>query len=109
MATTQTRRHPGAGGQPAQADRPVRDVAEGAERAGADLGREAARARALGPPDRQEGVEGRSTGSTAGRAGCTSATPATIGLADARRLAARVMLDVAEGKDPAAERQGGAR
>ena len=30
----------------------------------------------------------------------------SIGLADARRLAARVMLDVAEGKDPAAERQG---
>jgi integrase len=28
-----------------------------------------------------------------------------IGLADARRLAARVMLDVAEGKDPAAERR----
>ena len=28
-----------------------------------------------------------------------------IGLADARRLAARVMLDVAEGKDPTAERQ----
>jgi hypothetical protein len=29
----------------------------------------------------------------------------SIGLADARRLAARVMLDVAEGKDPAAERR----
>src|SRR4249919_1275695 len=28
-----------------------------------------------------------------------------IGLADARRLAARVMLDVAEGKDPGAERR----
>ena len=29
----------------------------------------------------------------------------SIGLADARRLAARIMLDVAEGKDPVAERQ----
>src|SRR6185436_21101527 len=29
----------------------------------------------------------------------------SIGLADARRLTARVMLDVAEGKDPAAERR----
>ena len=29
MATTKTRRHPGAGGQPAQADRPVRVDAEG--------------------------------------------------------------------------------
>src|SRR5262245_30911539 len=28
-----------------------------------------------------------------------------IGLADARRLAGRVMLEVAEGKDPAAERR----
>jgi hypothetical protein len=29
----------------------------------------------------------------------------SIGLADARRLTARIMLDVAEGKDPAAERR----
>ena len=29
----------------------------------------------------------------------------SIGLADARRLAARIMLDVAEGKDPVAERR----
>ena len=29
----------------------------------------------------------------------------SIGLADARRLAARIMFDVAEGKDPVAERQ----
>src|SRR6478752_605059 len=28
-----------------------------------------------------------------------------VGLADARRLAARVMLDVAEGRDPAADRR----
>src|SRR4051794_28075242 len=31
----------------------------------------------------------------------------TIGLADARRLTTRIMVDVAEGKDPAAERQAG--
>ena len=42
---------------------------------------------------------------TAGRAGCTWATPAAIGLADARTLAAEAMLAVARGKDPAAEKR----
>ncbi len=59
--------------------------------------------------DRQEGVESNlSSQRQAAMASCRCAR--MIGLADARRLAASVMLDVAEGKDPVerkAERDSG--
>ena len=69
-----------------------------------DLGHPAARARDPGAADRRSGLEviysrhGRPRWLHLGDAGA-------IGLADARTLAAEAMLEVARGKDPAAEKR----